>query len=52
MQKSEDTVMCEYYTREHGELKREYGEVKRSELSNVKGLDLPVHTKLKKLLDK
>lgn len=45
-------VMCDYYTQSSNGLKREYGEVKISDLENIKGLDLPVHKKLSKLFKK
>lgn len=43
-------VMCDYYTKTGGVLKREYGEVMSDELNNVKGFNLPVHKNLNKLL--
>ena len=45
-----EPVMCDYYTKTGGVLKREYGEVMSAELNNVKGFNLPVHKNLNKLL--
>jgi hypothetical protein len=50
--KTTETVMCDYYTKTNEGLKQEYGEVNQSDLSEVKGFDLPVHKNLNKLLTK
>ena len=52
MKKNQEHVMCEYYTKVDGKLKCEYGEVNVADLDNVKGMNLPVHKKLSKLLKK
>ena len=48
--KKAEPVMCDYYTKTGGVLKREYGEVMSNELNTVKGFNLPVHKNLNKLL--
>jgi hypothetical protein len=50
--KADETVICDYYTKNSDGLKREYGEVNTSELTNIKGLDLPAHKNLSKLFKK
>lgn len=52
MKKKSETVMCDYYTKTIEGLKREYGEVNSDDLEVVKGLDLPVHKNLSKMLKK
>ena len=47
-----EPVMCDYYTKTDGVLKREYGEVMSDELNRIKGFNLPVHKKLSKMLKK